>query len=131
MKRLLPCLLAFGALACGGDELPNCDNYKRGDWAIQLDIDPADDGSCPYEGTFALEGEATEDLICGSDEGSCSCVGGREFGVYEVTLTNTDTGTTEAAVLEIEELPSPECVGLTAIEQFAPTSGMGGMGGGS
>jgi hypothetical protein len=127
MKRMGLGLLGVLAIACGGGEV-DCSMQMRSDWAIEITFTETGD-SCPYVGTLTLEGGTTEDLKCNRDSGSCRCIGGEEFGIYEITLTDTNTDTTERAVIEVEAAASPICYQRDALEDFTPVDGMGGGGG--
>lgn len=125
MKRMSLGLLGALVVACGNDEV-DCSTQMRTDWAIEITFDSAGD-ACVYEGTLTLEGGATEDLSCGPDGATCRCVGGNEFGIYEVTITDPQAGTTDRAMIEVEPAASPICYVRDTLEDFS--RGMGGGGG--
>lgn len=122
---LLP--LALLLVACSNKDI-DCSTDGEENWAFQFSFD-ASSGSCPFEGTLVLEGEADpETLECKQSGDTCTCEGGSAYGTYQITLTNTDTDVTEVAVIEVTRAPAPTCIERDVIEPFS-ASGMGGAGG--
>lgn len=120
--------LALLLLACSNKDA-DCATDGHSDWAIQFSFEAGADGSCPYEGTLELEGEQeVEPLSCTPKDDGCHCEGGSEFGTYHITLTNTEAGTTQRAVIEVTREVAPVCLDRNAIEPFSADA-MGGAGG--
>lgn len=123
--------MAFGiVLLCGTSGCKkdfSCNNLRKGEWAIEFYDDLGENGDCPYEGTAIFEGEELE-LSCEVSGEQCVCNAGHEFGTYDVTFTNTETGETDHAIIEVEVAPEPICVLRDAIGS-EPPRGEGGAGG--
>lgn len=105
-----------------------CSDVQKGNWAIELTVDQGSDGGCPYEGTATMDGESHQ-FECEVSGDRCLCSAGSAFGVYEVTFTNTEEGTTDFGVLEVDPAPTPICNVLDPVQSFERIAGMGGQGG--
>lgn len=130
MKSLLKSALTF-VLVCtvtGCKEDFSCENLKKGEWAIEFFDELGEEGDCPYEGTAILDGEEHE-ILCEVSGKQCVCNAGHEFGTYDVTFTNTETGETDTALIEVEAAPEPICVLRDAVGPSEPLPGEGGAGG--
>ena len=130
MKLLLPPALTLVVLcsltSCSKDF--SCKSLQKGEWAIEIFDDLGEDGDCPYEGTAILNGEELE-LSCEVSGKQCVCNAGHEFGIYDVTFTNTETGETDRAQIKVEPAPEPICLVRDAIGRSPPPTGDGGAGG--
>lgn len=126
LKSALTLVLVCSAAGCKEDF--SCQDLRKGEWAIEFFDDLGKDGDCPYEGTAVLDGEEHE-LSCEVSGKQCVCNAGHEFGTYDVTFINKETGETDRAVIEVEAAPEPICVLRDAVRTADPTPGDGGAGG--
>lgn len=129
MKSPLSILLVL-SLACtliGCKKDFSCEKLKQGEWAIEFFDDLGENGDCPYAGVAVLEGEEHE-VSCEVSGKQCVCNAGHEFGIYDVTFTNTETGETDHALIEVEAAPEPICILRDAVDPAEPPAG-GGAGG--
>lgn len=122
---LLTLVLAMSVSGCKKDF--SCKQLQKGEWAIAVSDDIGQDGDCPYEGQAVLDGEVHE-LVCEVSGKECVCRAGHEFGIYEVTFTNLETGETDFAVQEVEAAPEPDCILRDRLDRDPP-KGLGGNGG--
>lgn len=126
LKAALGLLLLCSATGCKQDF--SCENLKKGEWAVQFFDDLGQSGDCPYEGTAMFEGEELV-VLCEVSGKQCICSVGHEFGTYNVTFTNRETGETDHSIVEVEAAPEPICIDLNVVGTFEPTPGEGGAGG--
>ncbi len=117
--------LALSVSGCKKDF--KCSQLQKGEWAVQFFDNLGEDEECPYEGHAVMDGEVFE-LVCEVSGKECHCSAGDAFGVYEVTVTNTETDETDFSVVEVEAAPEPSCVERRRIYDDEPT-GLGGNGG--
>lgn len=108
----------------------DCSDIQKGQWAIEFFDELGEDGDCPYEGIAILD-DAEYELECVVEGKQCVCNAGDEFGVYDVTVTNTETGDVDRALIEVEAAPSPICLTRDAVGDLTPepSGGAGGEGG--
>lgn len=130
MKSLLslPLTLVLLLPVTGCKEDFSCKDMMQGEWAIEFYDDLGENGDCPYEGVAILESKPHE-IVCEVSGKQCVCNVGHEFGTYDVTFTNTETGETDRALIEVEAAPEPICFLRDAVGPRESPSGEGGAGG--
>lgn len=130
MKPLLWMPFTFALLGnlTGCKESFSCEKVRTGEWAIEFYDDLGENGDCPYEGVAIFDGEDLE-VVCEVSGKQCVCNVGHEFGTYDVTFTNTETGETDRSIIEVEPAPEPICFVQDAVGTTPPPSGEGGAGG--
>lgn len=106
----------------------SCENLKKGEWAIEFFDELGENGDCPYEGTAIFEGEELA-ISCEVSGKQCVCNVGHEFGTYDVTFTNTETGETDRSIVQVDVAPEPICLLRDVIGGSEPLPGDGGAGG--
>lgn len=100
-------------------EQSNCDAATDGDFAIQVLIYDAPD--CNYSGYVVREDESLDvkqDMTCETIDSICTCIGGDDFGVYDVYLKDGATGQIQHGKISAEISPPPECVERDTLDRF-------------
>ena len=131
MIRLLPLVVGLMSLGCSESKF-SCDDERQGDWAIRIFEDPDEHGQCAQDGSVVFEDGSKTPLICEIEGADCVCRAGTDFGVYEIFMQDVTSGETVRAVMEVEAVPSPNCVTRRTIETFKPVhlpAPQGGAGG--